>query len=51
MNNLIHKDHRAKFADTVSDEEGIKEMFQFIYWKTGATDIETGKENADAKAV
>lgn len=49
LNNLVHKDHREKFADTASDEEGIREMFQFIYWKTGATDIETGKKTLTLK--
>jgi tryptophan 2,3-dioxygenase len=44
MNNLVHIDHREKFADTTSDEVGIREMFQFIYWKTGATELETGKK-------
>ena len=49
LNNLVHKDHREKFADTASDEDGIREMFQFIYWKTGATDIETGKKTLTLK--
>ena len=44
MNNLVHVDYRAKFADTEMDEAGVREMFQFIYWKTGATDLETGKK-------
>lgn len=49
LNNLVHKDHREKFADTKSDEEGIREMFQFIYWKTGATELETGKKTLTLK--
>lgn len=44
MNHLVHVNHREKFADTASDEAGIREMFQFIYWKTGATELETGKK-------
>ncbi|MBL4587097.1 MAG: tryptophan 2,3-dioxygenase [Flavobacteriales bacterium] len=44
MNNLVHVDHRNKFHNTISDEEGVREMFKFIYWKTGATEIETGKK-------
>jgi tryptophan 2,3-dioxygenase len=49
MNNLVHVDHREKFADTKSDEEGIREMFQFIYWKAGATELETGKKTLTLK--
>lgn len=49
MNNLVHVDHREKFADTRSDEEGIREMFQFIYWKAGATELETGKKTLTLK--
>ncbi len=49
MNNLVHVDHREKFKDTPSDHEGVKEMFQFIYWKTGATDLETGKKTLTLK--
>lgn len=49
LNNLVHVDHREKFADTASDEDGIREMFQFIYWKTGATEIETGKKTLTLK--
>ena len=49
MNNLVHIGYREKFADTKSDEEGIREMFQFIYWKTGATELETGKKTLTLK--
>lgn len=49
MNNLVHLDHRQKFADTKSDEDGIREMFQFIYWKAGATELETGKKTLTLK--
>lgn len=49
LNNLVHVDHRDKFADTRSDEAGIREMFQFIYWKTGATELETGKKTLTLK--
>lgn len=37
---LIHKDHRSKY----SGKEAISELFENIYWKEGATDIETGKK-------
>jgi len=49
MNNLVHINHREKFANTASDEAGVREMFQFIYWKTGATDLETGKKTLTLK--
>jgi tryptophan 2,3-dioxygenase len=49
LNNLVHVDHRDKFVDTRSDEAGIREMFQFIYWKTGATELETGKKTLTLK--
>jgi tryptophan 2,3-dioxygenase len=49
INNLVHVNHREKFANTTSDEAGIREMFQFIYWKTGATDLETGKKTLTLK--
>ncbi|MDP1725617.1 MAG: tryptophan 2,3-dioxygenase family protein [Bacteroidota bacterium] len=37
---LVDKDHRGKF----SEQSNIEEMFEFIYWKAGATEIETGKK-------
>ena len=37
---LVHKDHRAKY----SGQEPIAELFENIYWKEGATDMETGKK-------
>ncbi|WP_300661197.1 tryptophan 2,3-dioxygenase family protein [Fluviicola sp.] len=37
---LVHKDHRSKY----SGKETISELFENIYWKEGATDIETGKK-------
>ena len=49
MNNLVHVNHRQKFANTASDEAGIREMFEFIYWKTGATELETGKKTLTLK--
>lgn len=49
MNNLVHLNHREKFAHTDSDENGIRQMFQFIYWKTGATELETGKKTLTLK--
>lgn len=37
---LVHKDHREKYTGT----EPISELFENIYWKEGATDMETGKK-------
>lgn len=37
---LVDKDHREKF----NEESSIEDMFEFIYWKAGATEIETGKK-------
>lgn len=49
MNNLVHVDHRSKFVNTPFTEQGIKQMFQYIYWKTGATELETGKKTLTLK--
>lgn len=38
--NLVHKDVRSNFKGT----EPIKEMYQNIYWKEGATELDTGKK-------
>ena len=39
--NLVDKDHRANFVD---GEHSIEEMFKFIYWQAGATELATGKK-------
>jgi tryptophan 2,3-dioxygenase len=38
--NLVDKEKRTQF----STESEITEMFEFIYWKAGATEVETGKK-------
>jgi len=38
--NLVHKDHRSKY----NTEHAVDEMYPFIYWKTGATELGTGKK-------
>jgi len=38
--NLVHKDVRSNFKGT----EPIKELYQNIYWKEGATELESGKK-------
>jgi tryptophan 2,3-dioxygenase len=37
---LVSKDHRSKF----NQSSPINEMFEFIYWKAGATELATGKK-------
>jgi tryptophan 2,3-dioxygenase len=37
---LVSKDHRKKF----SEDSPVKDMFEFIYWKAGATELATGKK-------
>ena len=39
--NLVDKDHRSKFEN---GEHSIAEMFKFIYWQAGATELATGKK-------
>jgi len=41
--NLVAKDVRDNFTDNVSDEQ-IEKMYQNIYWKTGATELASGKK-------
>lgn len=38
--NLVDKD----FRNQLSGNESIEEMFEHIYWKAGATELETGKK-------
>lgn len=37
---LVGKDHRHRF----NADSKIGDMFEFIYWKAGATEVETGKK-------
>lgn len=44
LKNLVHIKHRDKFSHFgVSDEE-IEELFRYIYWKSGATELASGKK-------
>jgi tryptophan 2,3-dioxygenase len=38
---LVDKDLRAKYENT---DASIQEMFEFIYWKAGATELASGKK-------
>ena len=49
LKNLVHKDQRANFATTEDSEENIRAMFEHIYWKAGATELETGKKTLTLK--
>lgn len=41
--NLVAKDARANFVDEINDEQ-IEKMYEHLYWKTGATELATGKK-------
>jgi tryptophan 2,3-dioxygenase len=38
--NLVSREHRQKY----NDQSSIKEMFENIYWKAGATELSSGKK-------
>lgn len=40
FNYLVHPEHRSKF----NSESNLDEMYQFIYWKAGATELGSGKK-------
>lgn len=41
--NLISKDVRETFSDDVNDDQ-IEKMYEHMYWKTGATELSSGKK-------
>jgi tryptophan 2,3-dioxygenase len=41
--NLVAKDVRENFSDEIKDEQ-IEKMYEHIYWKTGATELSSGKK-------
>lgn len=45
MENLVHHTERSNF----SNEHGIEELYEHIYWKKGATDIATGEKTLTLK--
>lgn len=49
LKNLVHKDQRAQYASTEDNEEGMRAMFEHIYWKAGATELETGQKTLTLK--
>lgn len=42
--NLVTKQARLDFLETNSSDEQIEKMYEHIYWKTGATELSTGKK-------
>lgn len=44
LRNLVHRDHRERLAAVEDDDGGMAEMMAHIYWKAGATEIETGQK-------
>lgn len=46
---LVDKDHRADFASMELTEENISKMYQYIYWKKGATELATGEKTLTLK--
>ncbi|MCC6691383.1 MAG: tryptophan 2,3-dioxygenase [Bacteroidia bacterium] len=46
--NLVQYESRKIFSGTITDE-AIEKMYSFIYWKTGATELATGKKTLTLK--
>jgi tryptophan 2,3-dioxygenase len=46
--NLVDKDHRDSFTSDPSDEEFV-EMYNYLYWKKGATELATGNKTLTLK--
>lgn len=45
INNLIH----FKYRDQLAKNDDINELYQYLYWKTGATELATGKKTLTLK--
>ena len=44
LKNLVHIDHRENYENYGTSKEEIREMFARIYWKSGATELASGKK-------
>ncbi len=44
--NLVHPDERQRFS---GKQASVADMFKYIYWKRGATELETGKKTLTLK--
>jgi tryptophan 2,3-dioxygenase len=47
--NLIQKDQRAEFVGKPVNDQSIEKMFEYLYWKQGATEMGTGKKTLTLK--
>lgn len=47
--NLIDKDHRDQFDSPQANQSNVDEMYEFIYWKKGATELATGEKTLTLK--
>lgn len=45
INNLVHHNYREQ----LSKNEDVNELYQYLYWKTGATELATGKKTLTLK--
>ncbi|RMG79968.1 MAG: tryptophan 2,3-dioxygenase [Bacteroidetes bacterium] len=48
LHNILDKEHRDDFSGFVTDST-IEKMFDFLYWKKGAIELETGKKTLTLK--
>lgn len=46
--NIVHKDKRGNYIGTITDSM-IEEMYEHSYWKSGATELKTGKKTLTLK--
>jgi len=44
LKNLVHKNYRNLYAGTDADLSGLKKIYAHIYWKAGATELDTGNK-------
>ena len=44
LKNIVHIDHRSEFENSGTSEDEIRAIFEHVYWKSGATESETGQK-------
>ena len=49
LRNLVHKDHRERLAHLDDSDDALTEMFAHIYWRSGATEQESGQKTLTLK--
>lgn len=49
FHNLVDKDHREEFIAEKTTERNVEKMYEFIYWKKGATELATGEKTLTLK--